>query len=167
MLSVGLFAQFLQGPLRGGDANHRHAENAAPGHRVERRKNHLVDEIAGHAKDDQCISRGRAAIAIVQLGAPRSDSSACASLEQQPEVRGGQGVAEKIALAFVALLGPEECELLVRFHAFGNDPIVEVLAHPDHGADDGGVVRIGGDIAHEGLIDLDRVDRESLQVYRL
>ena len=60
-----LFAQLRQAPLRGGDAHHRHVENAAPGHRVERRKNHLVREIAGHAEDHQRIRLHRVPIDMV------------------------------------------------------------------------------------------------------
>ena len=52
-----LFAQLRQAPFRGGDAHHRHIEHAALGHRVERRKDHLVGEVAGHAEDHQRIGR--------------------------------------------------------------------------------------------------------------
>jgi hypothetical protein len=75
-----LFAQLLRAPFRGGDANHRRAENATRGHREERWKNHPVDQIAGYAEDDQCISRQRAAIAIVHLSETFLYSSACSSL---------------------------------------------------------------------------------------
>jgi hypothetical protein len=37
------------------------------------------------------------------------------------------------------------------------------MAHLDDGAHDGGVVGVGGRVAHEGLVDLERADRELLQ----
>jgi hypothetical protein len=47
MLSVARCAQLLDAPLRRGDADHRHVERAALGHRIERRKDLLVRQVAG------------------------------------------------------------------------------------------------------------------------
>ena len=93
------FAQLRQAPLRGGNANHRHLENAAPCHRVERRKNHLVGEVAGHAENNQRISRGHAVSGIVHLGTsfpshrrlPVSRSSPKASASILPTDDGPRG----------------------------------------------------------------------------
>ncbi len=67
-----LFAHLRQVPLRGGDAYHRHVEGAALGHRVERRKDHFVGEVASHAEDHQRISWRRATIGIIHFRGPLS-----------------------------------------------------------------------------------------------
>jgi hypothetical protein len=40
-------------------------------------------------------------------------------------------MTEMKSLPFVALLILQELELRLRFHALGNDPLLEVFAHPD------------------------------------
>lgn len=65
------------------------------------------------------------------------------------EILGGQWVAEMEALPLVALSGSQEFELLVCFHALGNNPLLEAFPHSDHGGHDGCIVRIGNDVAHE------------------
>ncbi len=47
--------QTLQTPLREGDADDRNFERAALRHRIERREDHLVGQIARHAEDHQRI----------------------------------------------------------------------------------------------------------------
>jgi hypothetical protein len=56
----------------------------------------------------------------------------------------------------------QECELFARLYAFGHDPLLQTLADGDHGADDAGVVRVRGEIAHERLID-SAADRKYVQ----
>ena len=100
-----------------------------------------------------------------QRGAVRiRDGRALNGHQQAREVLGRQRTIEEKALPLLASLSPQECQLLLRFHALGNDPLLEVASHADHGADDGRVVRIGRQILHEGLVDFQGVDRETLQV---
>jgi len=77
---------------------------------------------------------------------------------------GDQGPTEVVALRFVAALGPEECELVARFHAFGAHVQAQAVRHPDDGPDDRCVVRLDEDLAHERLVDLEAVEREAPQI---
>ena len=54
---LGALAQLRQAPLRGGDADHRDVEDAPLRHRIERRKDHLVREVAGDAEQHQRVGR--------------------------------------------------------------------------------------------------------------
>ena len=47
-----------QAPLREGDADYRDVKSAAFHHRIKRRKNHLVGEIARHPEEYQCVRTG-------------------------------------------------------------------------------------------------------------
>jgi hypothetical protein len=67
---------------------------------------------------------------------------------------GGQRPAEEVPLSFRAAVGLKECELFVRFDAFGNHALLEVLAHINDGADDGRIIRIARDLLDEGLVNL-------------
>ena len=58
-------------------------------------------------------------------------------------------MTEMKALPLLASLSPQEGELHLRFHALGNHPPLETFAHTDNRAHDGGVIRIGGYVAHE------------------
>ena len=66
-------AQLLEAPLRGGNTDHRHVEDAALRHRVERRKDLLVREIAGRAEEHQGIGRRLLITCITHPGLPHKD----------------------------------------------------------------------------------------------
>ena len=53
------FVQTLQTPLREGDADYRDLEGASFRHRIERREDHLVGEIARHTEEHKRIRTGR------------------------------------------------------------------------------------------------------------
>src|SRR5438552_4393497 len=71
---------------------------------------------------------------------------------------------EVIALDLVAAVRGEQLELLLRFHALGHDLEFEAVREADDRERDHRVLRVGGDVANEGVVDLERVDRETLQV---
>src|SRR6266480_954312 len=71
---------------------------------------------------------------------------------------------EVIALDLVAAVRGEQLELLLRFHAFGYDLEFEAVREADDRERDHRVLRIGCDVANEGVVDLERVDRKTLQV---
>ena len=73
-------------------------------------------------------------------------------------VRGGDGAAEVVALGFFAVVGLQEIQLGLGFHAFGYHAEFQALGHAEDGGDDGSFVRRGGDLADEGLIDFQRID---------
>ena len=58
----------------------------------------------------------------------------------------------------------KECQLFMCFHALGNDPQVQTSAHADHRGHDGRLVRSGGDLTDERLVDLEGIDREPPQI---
>ncbi len=58
----------------------------------------------------------------------------------------------------------EEFELLFVLHPLGHDVEVELVAQVDHHSGDRRALRVDVDVAHEVLSDLERGDREALQV---
>jgi hypothetical protein len=64
----------------------------------------------------------------------------------------------------IAGLVREEGQLLLRFHAFGDDGNIQTMAEPDHRADDRRRLRIASQIHHECAVDLDLVERKRLQI---
>src|SRR5258706_14087885 len=68
------------------------------------------------------------------------------------EITGNHRLAEIIALGLGEVLLLKEGKLFSRFHTLRHDPLMQTFAHADHGADDAGVVRVRGEIAHEGMI---------------
>src|SRR3979409_1777366 len=75
-----------------------------------------------------------------------------------------RGLAEKVALHRVAALIGEESELLLGFHALGDDRHLQAVAEPDPRATDRRRLRIAAEIDDEGAVDLDLVERERLQI---
>ena len=85
-------------------------------------------------------------------------------MRQQFEISQRQGPAEQVALVGVAALLGETGALGFGFHAFGNHGQAQALAEGDNRTGDGGVVGVGQQVAHEGLIDLQVVKGQPLQV---
>ena len=52
---AGAAAELLERPARLGDADDRHVEAAAPDHRLQRREDLLVGEVAGGAEEDERV----------------------------------------------------------------------------------------------------------------
>ena len=61
-------------------------------------------------------------------------------------------------------LGLEELQLARCLHTLGNGLHAQAGGHADDGAHNGFVVGVVGDVAHEGLVDLDLVDLKLLQI---
>jgi len=55
-------------------------------------------------------------------------------------------------------------QLVQRFDTFGDNLESELLRHGDYGVDDRLVLRRVRNVAYEGLIDLELVDRQLVQV---
>src|SRR3954447_22861991 len=75
-----------------------------------------------------------------------------------------QWLAEEISLHSVATFVGQECKLLLSFNAFGDDRHLEPVAETNDGANDRGRLRVTADVDHEGAVDLDLVERKSLQI---
>jgi hypothetical protein len=67
-------------------------------------------------------------------------------------------------LRFRAPLLAKKSDLIRRFHSLRHNPQMQAFSHPNHRADDAGSVAIRSELADEGLIDLQSVDRKALQV---
>ncbi len=80
------------------------------------------------------------------------------------EFFGGERFTEEKTLHFGALERLEEPCLIFGFDTFGDDVQPEALRHGDYCRGDCRVVGIDGDVAHEGLVDLEGVDGEFLDV---
>src|SRR6266540_6026451 len=87
-----------------------------------------------------------------------------ARFEELVESGGRDGGTEEVALHLVTLLGPQELELRLRLDSLGDGRELQTVRHRDDGGRDGGVIGIARDVAHEGLVDLDPVNREAFQV---
>src|SRR5258708_1013553 len=72
--------------------------------------------------------------------------------------------ADKIALHRVAALVREERELLLSFHALGDDRHFEAVAEADHSPNDRRRLRIVSEIDDESAIDLDFVEWKRLKI---
>src|ERR1700731_4027598 len=75
-----------------------------------------------------------------------------------------QRFADEIALHRVAALVGEEAELLLGFHALGDDRHLEAVAKADHGSDDRRRLRIASEIDDESSVDLNLVEWKRLQI---
>ena len=64
----------------------------------------------------------------------------------------------------IAFLFLQERELFFFFDALADHFQIEAMGHGDDRHGDRRVARIGGDIAYERLIELERVDRKTLQI---
>ncbi len=64
----------------------------------------------------------------------------------------------------VTAVALKKITLLLRFHSFGHDIQPKILSHPDDGPDDHGIIRIGGNVAHKTLIDLDLVQGQTFEI---
>ena len=73
-------------------------------------------------------------------------------------------MAEKEALKFIAAFGGEARELGLGLHAFGGSRYPQAAAQSDHGPNDRNAVFLPRQVADEGLIDLDLVERETAQI---
>src|SRR5260370_10789 len=83
--------------------------------------------------------------------------------ENGEQLPGLHGIPDQPPLRIIAAVPAQELELIARLDTLCDDFEIEALAHVDDGAHDGGVVRVDGHIAHEGLVDLQRSDGELLQ----
>ena len=68
------------------------------------------------------------------------------------------------ALGLGAILRAKQFSLFGGFNTFGHDEHVQAAAHVDHRVHDAGVVRVGRQIAHERLIDLQGIDGKALHI---
>ena len=73
---------------------------------------------------------------------------------------------QPVTLHFLAAFVAQELQLVVSLDAFGDHGQLQRMGHRDDGPGDGGVVWIDRDVADESLVDLDGVDRQSLQTGR-
>ena len=75
-----------------------------------------------------------------------------------------QGLAEQIPLHLIATPGPQKVELRMCLHPLGNDDQAQAMRHDNDGLHDGRIVRIMGKIRHKGLVNLQIVEREVLEI---
>jgi hypothetical protein len=85
-------------------------------------------------------------------------------LQQADDLGMRPRAAEQKALALVAAFGAQAAQFGFGLDAFGGDGDAETLAEADDRADDRLGVGVGAEIAHEGLVDLDLVEREAAQI---
>src|SRR4029079_16422694 len=84
--------------------------------------------------------------------------------EQRRELVRGYGRAEVVTLHLVARAFAQERLLLGRLDAFGDDRQAQGLTHRDDRLGNRAIFRVARDLADEGAVDLQRVDREALQM---
>src|SRR6266581_719395 len=105
--------------------------------------------------------------AMIRLSAPErvfASDEAAVFPQHLLALLGRRRNREVIALDLVAAVRGEQLELLLRFHALGHDFQFEAVREADDRECDHGVLGVGGDVANEGVVDLERIDRKTLQV---
>src|SRR3989475_4797180 len=105
-----------------------------------------------------------AMIRFSEPGREFASGEAAVFLQHPLALLGRRRNREVIALDLVAAVCGEQLELLLCFHALGNDLELETVREADDRERDHRVFRVRGDVADEGVVDLERVDRETLQV---
>jgi len=68
-------------------------------------------------------------------------------------IGGGYRPGKVVTLHLLAAVAGEECQLRRGFHTFGDDFKAQTVRHADDGEGNGGIVIIGGDVAHEKAVD--------------
>src|SRR5690606_13367914 len=82
----------------------------------------------------------------------------------QRELLRGHRPCEQETLHLAASGVLQEGQLRLGLHALGDDAQTHGVRQPDDGVDDGRVVGIDHHVAHEALVDLERVDGQPLEV---
>ena len=77
---------------------------------------------------------------------------------------GRQGLAEVVALYFVATALAQKVVLALRFDAFCDGLEAQAAGHADDGQNDGPVIGVRLQVAHKGLINFELANLEALQV---
>ena|ERR1700735_2267613 len=85
-------------------------------------------------------------------------------LEQCCELLRRERPAEMVSLRLIASMILEEGKILGGFNSFGNDSEMETLSHADNRTHNCSVTGRTGDLADEGLIDLEGIQRKFSQV---
>ena len=75
-------------------------------------------------------------------------------LQSAHDFRSRQRLAEIISLEATAPLPGQKIKLLLSFYALGDYSHLQAVSHGDDGCNNGGIVRVGGDVAHKRLVDL-------------
>ena len=73
-------------------------------------------------------------------------------------------VADKKALAQIAVVRGEKGKLCCGFYAFRDDGDIQAVSHRDDRGDQRRISGITGQVADEGLVDLERADRVAFQI---
>src|ERR1700736_1256032 len=89
---------------------------------------------------------------------------AASSSNQRGVLPDPQRFADEIALHRVAAHAREEAELLLGFHALGDDRHLQAVAKANHRPDDRGGLWITSEIDDKGAVNLDLVERKRLQI---
>src|SRR5690606_13837799 len=89
-----------------------------------------------------------------------------AALQKLEQLARRQRPGEQVTLHLVAAVAAQQLELTARFDPLGDHLEAQALGERDDRLGDRGVVRIGGDVLDERLVDLERLDREALEVQR-
>ena len=71
---------------------------------------------------------------------------------------------EEKTLRVIAACGQQQIPLLAGFHSLGNDLHAEFVCHYNDGLAQRQIIRIGRQVADEGLVDLEIVDVEFFEV---
>src|SRR5205807_2144394 len=82
------------------------------------------------------------------------------TVEQRRDALGRLGAGEVVALRIAAADAPQLLRLRTGLHALGDGREPQRLGQPDDRGHDGRVLRVAPEARHEGLVDLELVDRK-------
>src|SRR4029077_6064301 len=80
--------------------------------------------------------------------------------KQFSELLRNHRTAEIEPLSLVTFVSLKKCQLFLRLDAFGNDAQFQAAAHADYRRHDSGFVGSSGDLANEGLINFEGINRK-------
>src|SRR5712675_77454 len=84
----------------------------------------------------------------------------------EPQIGQGNRTAEEISLRQLATGRAQEGKLLDRLDALRGRLDIQIAPKASDGADDRGAIDAAGHALNEGLVDLDLIDREHLQIFQ-
>src|SRR5260221_2554900 len=136
--------------------------------RILRTENPPRSRVCGLSREKPlALMRAADKAAMIRFSAPGREfasGEAAVFLQHPLALLGCRRYREVIALDLVAAVRGEQLQLLLRFHALGHDLELEAVRETDDRERDHRVLRVGVDVANEGVVDLVLADRQALQL---
>jgi len=87
-----------------------------------------------------------------------------AAFQKLRELLGNYRAAEKVSLALAAAFSLEKMQLFLGLHALGDDAVLQALSDVDERAQNGGIIRVRGNVIDEAAVHFQGIQREFAQI---